>query len=235
MCVAFSLRVGMIALGVGVILALDTLGRAEEGEGPAAAVKDAPADEPSAAPLTDAECRAFARKLARAVNAGDTNVFDQLVDYDALCKKATEGVNTTDELKAGFRQGVMSGRKKRGGEEFVLEFRKKPGGSYTLLRIHEKEGRKRALFRLIGPDSGGFNYHDYILSRRSDGSVRAIDFYAASLGGTLSENLPPGSVGGPGPAAPQLAVAPARRRAGPRQEHGQSQADERGRPGRPAP
>ena len=38
------------------------------------------------------------------------------------------------------------------------------GGSYTLVKIHEVGTETRAMFRMVLPDDGGFNYHNAQIS-----------------------------------------------------------------------
>jgi hypothetical protein len=52
---------------------------------------------------------------------------------------------------------------------------------YHLLRVYHQDGKTRALFRLLQPN-GGFNYHEWLLHRSSDGKVRAYDCFIVSAG-----------------------------------------------------
>jgi hypothetical protein len=74
------------------------------------------------------------------------------------------------------------------------------GGSYQFLGAFEKEYaapnrpnggmRIAAVFRMIKPDGGGINYHDYVLHfDRTHGSVVAVDVYSYLYGEDLSESL----------------------------------------------
>ncbi len=63
------------------------------------------------------------------------------------------------------------------------------GGNYHLLHLRTRGKRRTALFRLIQANEEGMNYHEFILARRPDGQVRAVDAYIYLSGELLTETF----------------------------------------------
>lgn len=136
---------------------------------------------------TDDECRQFAASMTKAAHDGDAAAFDRLVDWDAILERATAGADDAPELRRKFIAGFKSANAVDGISQQIVS-QVQAGDGYRLLRVDETHGQKRALFRLLGEDSG-VNYHDYILVRQNDGKVRAADVFIFLSGESLSQTV----------------------------------------------
>ena len=58
-------------------------------------------------------------------------------------------------------------------------------GRYKFLRFRTRQGGRWALFRFLYPD-GGVDYHDLLLTRGADGTVRASDVLGNAATGRAS-------------------------------------------------
>jgi tetratricopeptide (TPR) repeat protein len=147
------------------------------------------AEAPVGPPVTDEECRAFAATIEDAVLAGDVAAFNALIDWDATLETAMAGIEAPEASRRGFIQGVKSSMKQEQGIVSQIIATIKGGGSYKLLHIRARDKRKTALFRLAMPDGDGVNYHEFVLSRRRDGKVRAVDAYIFISGELMSQAM----------------------------------------------
>jgi hypothetical protein len=136
------------------------------------------------APLTDQECSKFAMSLKEAIDARNVAEANNLVDWDALLETGMAGVETTDSCRKNFAKGFKNATGHGGLFGHIVESVK--GGSYKMLRIHTVKDEKRVLFRLMDP-AGAFSYHDWILARRPNGQVRAVDVYIFASGERMTE------------------------------------------------
>lgn len=165
------------------VLALGAIGPA-----PTRADDPPPAAMAADAPITDEECRAVADAILAGFAAGDAEAIDRQIDWEALHRRATVGVDAPDEFRTGFLAGIEKARLAgRGFTNTVVESTK-GGGDYSLLRWHTRDQRRRLLFRMLDADSK-FNYHDYLLARQADGGVKVDDIYISMYGENLSESL----------------------------------------------
>jgi hypothetical protein len=147
----------------------------------------APARAGEQKPLTDEECLAFARGFVADVAAGDVDAAAGRIDWDALLERVTAGYEADDDFVRGFRRGFLRARQNPGNIVPAIVEATQTGGSYVLLRVHEQEGTKRALFRML--KEGGVNYHDCILARGKDGTLRIADIYVYLSGENISATL----------------------------------------------
>ncbi len=137
---------------------------------------------------TEAECGAFAKELEKAVASGNVAAFDRLYDWDALLDQTTSDIAVPAEFKRGFIQGFKESYHTSGGFFTQLAEAVKAGGEFKFLRDHRSGSDQRVLFRVLAANSG-VNYHDYVLVRRADGKIRAVDCYIFLSGEKLSETL----------------------------------------------
>jgi tetratricopeptide (TPR) repeat protein len=140
-------------------------------------------------PPSNDECRDFAKALGAAVRSGDAAALDRMIDWDALIEIAIGGIDAPEGFRKGFVNGAKESRREGNGVAQNIVDSMKQGGSYTFLRVHTKEKRPSVLFRLVPPKSSGVNYHDYVLARRPDGQVRAVDLYVFMTGELISQTL----------------------------------------------
>ena len=138
----------------------------------------------AARPITDAEAQAFAERVVMAGTQNVVRVTDVL-DVDEMAALIAEKM--TVDLP-----GAIEGAK-QSIEQDPLFSQVRPavagGGSYTLLRVHEVDGQPRALVRLLLPDGGGVNYHDFRMIRSADGRVRADDLLIYMTGEFFSDTV----------------------------------------------
>jgi hypothetical protein len=147
---------------------------------------------PAGAPVTDEEAMSFARSVESALRERHETALLTLVDWEELLHRATWTPDETPALRsarAGFTNGLEASLMQPGGLVRGIADIVANGGSYSLLRIHSEGGVKRALFRMTLSETGGLNYHDYVLERRAGGQVRAVDIYIFSSAEPLSQTL----------------------------------------------
>ena len=108
--------------------------------------------------------------------------FVRALDTEALLDNALRNIGAAEQSKRNFRTGFKSG--------YVRSLAKglEPTSDYKLLRLRQTNEQWRAMFRLLNQD-GGLNYHDLILVRGNDASVRIADFYVALSGELMSTTI----------------------------------------------
>lgn len=139
-------------------------------------------------PPDHAEEIAFAQRWAREISSGDLDAALARFDWDALLDRALKDTAGGGEFERGFRNGFRNSQGKEGSLLPALLAVVKGGGTFTLLRVREKGGELRALFRLVTAD-GGVNYHDCLLARGADGSLRVTDAHIFVTGEDLSATV----------------------------------------------
>jgi len=135
---------------------------------------------------TDEEVEQVADELIDAIESGEVQKFNTIVDWTAVFDQATGGIEVPAEWKSGFERGFLKALDKPGGLFERLATLDKSGGTLKLLRVHEVHGRPRALIRAIDSDRG-VDYLDFEMARRAGGKVRAIDVYVFISGERLSK------------------------------------------------
>jgi hypothetical protein len=142
--------------------------------------------------VTAADAQKWAGELARAVRVQDVDGFNKLVDWDAFVATATALPGDSSQLKdfreSYGRQLKTATASPRTGFGRAVIGAVEGAGEYRPLHTHREVGRVRVLFRLIS-SNGALNYHDWVLSRSSDGAVVAVDCYVFLIGEMYSQNL----------------------------------------------
>jgi hypothetical protein len=141
---------------------------------------------------SDAECQKVAGVFEQQVRDGASDQATQLIDWDAILKKATAGFGNSadvEQARAAFVAGVLDTTRESGGLASQVSSAVEQGGSYRLLRIHRVNGEPRALFRLLLPEAGGVNYHDLAFTRDASRKLRISDIHLALSGEFLSDTL----------------------------------------------
>lgn len=129
---------------------------------------------------SEEECRRFAEALEEALENGDGAYFDRAIDVDAILDLATEGVEVPPPMAQGFREGVK--------DTFAIGTTLvQTGSEYRFLSFRTVDGRPRCLFRVLS--ESGVNYHELLLAKGADGSVRVVDFYVYLTGERFSESM----------------------------------------------
>ena len=138
---------------------------------------------PSGPPLREDEVRVFGEELARTLAAGDSTLFLERLDVDAVLERALPGRPLSRAERWGFGQGLRKGEWARMGEQLrdVIA----DGGSYRLLRA-EVAPAPRVVLRLIGEN--GLNYHEVAVTRGADGGVSCADLQLLWGGLSLSQS-----------------------------------------------
>jgi hypothetical protein len=146
----------------------------------------------TAAPVSEKEAQAFAFKIQFAVLDGKADLFNSLVDWEAIIATATqEYANYTgmkevlNDFRKGIQQGVTNPEK---GMAVSIINAIKGNGNYKFLRVHNKGGYVFALFRMVS-GAGGVNYHDMLLDRMADGTIKIKNIQVALTGEYITESL----------------------------------------------
>jgi len=131
----------------------------------------------------------FARDLEEAVEAGDARAFEKFFDAERMVDRTLKGLNLPASARDELLQGLRQGPDEAGSFAAQIMKAAANGGSYRLLRVHRVDGAPRALFRLILPDDGGFNYHDIVVEPAGKDQLRAVDVYALGSGELLTTTM----------------------------------------------
>jgi len=137
---------------------------------------------------TEKEVAGFVENLLQAINEGSTEKINELVDWQAILDRAMRDTNAPKAAE-DFRKGFISNIESERGfaADLINAFRR--GGSYTALNVRVDKGYGKTLFRLVLPENGGFNYHDFAVVKQADGKVRAVNMYVFLNGESFSETI----------------------------------------------
>lgn len=138
-------------------------------------------------PMTDAECRAFARTLEEAVLARNRAELDRLISYEDLAIRSLSDLSMTGNQRLLAAKTLKASMNAASLSSLILTH-VEAGGSYKSLRLHEIDGQDRVLFRLITEETG-VSYHDYILTRATGGQIAVSDIYMYAAGELVSQTL----------------------------------------------
>jgi thioredoxin-like negative regulator of GroEL len=137
----------------------------------------------------DAELQGFVDALLKASAAGDMEELAQLIDWDALMKRSTAGLGVKDADVTDARKGLLAAAKDRGIFAVLASSGKKPGGVHYLeQRSKATRGERWATFRIM-METGAFDHYAFLLNKRKDGRVLAVDWHLLSVGEDLSSML----------------------------------------------
>jgi Flp pilus assembly protein TadD len=127
--------------------------------------------------------RAFAQRVASAIQSGDGAALDRAIDVDAMLARACSGLDASEATRREFGAGV---KKTFSFGVRIVEESQGPV-RYELLRVRLVQGKQRALFRLIS--EAGVNYHDMELAPARDGKgQRVVDIFIFMTGEWLSQS-----------------------------------------------
>src|SRR5208283_2709754 len=96
-----------------------------------------------------AEAKEFVARFDKAISTGDAAALGETIDYEAMIRRALEGLDMPEELKAGFVRGSMESPRGQSGAAAQLAERVRLGGKYHLAKIHKKDAQQRALYRFF--------------------------------------------------------------------------------------
>ena len=138
-------------------------------------------------PATEDECKEYASKLEQAVGMKNRASVEQMISLEDLALRCLSDLSMTGSQRQSIVQGVKSGIRKNALVTQILTDVEQ-GGSFKLLRVHEVDGRARAMFRLIGTETG-VKYHDFLLTRSPEGRISVEDIYIFTSGEMLTQTL----------------------------------------------
>ena len=128
---------------------------------------DAPRTEVVGEPITDDEVGVFANRMTHAVMTGDAQTVSVMWNPEAVLDKSAAGIDTSDAVRNGFRQGVLAELGKGALAKEIIKA-VSDGGDYSYLRTFRDGELPQALFRMVGKD-GALNYHRFDLTRNGAG------------------------------------------------------------------
>ena len=139
--------------------------------------------------LTKEECEQWAAALQQAVQTGDVQGANRLIDWQIILDQATAEVPCDEEVRRGFQSGVLESVGGKDGLAADMAGLVEDGGQYQKLSIHLQQSMPRVLFRVLLPNGAGVNYHEFSLARRGDGQVRGVEIDVFLSGETMSRSL----------------------------------------------
>lgn len=177
--------------GFGILAAIAAASSGKAAPDDVAAKKPAPPGGAAAAtvPLSEAECRDYARSVAEAFASGDPAALNKLIDWDTILEPMVAGLEISDSFRASVLKGM---RKQLDDPEAGLSGQLikivKNNGKFAFVHMRQSRGRPVALFRMISPGAqSGLNYYEFTPRRYPGGEVRASDIYVYSSGEFVSE------------------------------------------------
>ncbi|MDR3621462.1 MAG: hypothetical protein P4L85_19080 [Paludisphaera borealis] len=138
-------------------------------------------------PISKAEALEFGKGMADAIVRLDSKAVEQAMDTEAMLEAASSGVKAPPPYREGFLNGARK-TLERDGPPLLVELRPtiQAGANVRVTKALEWQGRPAFLFRLIRPE-GIVSYLLFMLDRRPDGRIRAVDYYSLSTGELASQ------------------------------------------------
>ena len=131
--------------------------------------------------ITLAEARTVAKKLQAAVEANDTEMALQVIDFDNLIRHGLpnhlNGTQQEKQIVAGARSNF---------DEAIL--RGLSASDYQFLNASETPDGAQSIMRLI-PPNGGINYHRLVLGRNVHNEPCVVDIFVYMSGEPLSHTF----------------------------------------------
>ena len=134
------------------------------------------------------ELQDFLESMGQSVDEGKLTEFNRSMDWDGMSAKASRGFQIPVKSKGKFLSEFREVQDTETGFSGQVVRSATRGGSYTLVKIHEVGAETRAMFRMVLPEDGGFNYHDYVLGRVG-GQLKATDVYIYGAGELLTSTM----------------------------------------------
>ena len=142
---------------------------------------------PEIASVTSAEAEAFARELIAAVEVGDAARVESRIDYDALIRRAADGLRLPAKVLADTVRGAQQGARET-GLIFQLAGLTARGDTLTSLGTRQEGAKRWATLRMLAK-AGGLEHFDCLLSKTEAGGVVAVDVRLLSTGELMSETM----------------------------------------------
>jgi hypothetical protein len=144
--------------------------------------------EKASKPISESEAIQVAHLLSEAIQKGDIEACDKLLDWGPTIDKVTELpiAPNLDEGRKNFRKRCLTTLRREASIARLLAEQVKAGGSYKFIRMNLNEPEPYVLFRLNSALNGP-NYHYLYLQRRPDGAVVVADAFVFVSNERLSE------------------------------------------------
>ena len=133
--------------------------------------------------ISESEADAFAIQLATSMSNNEATELAALVDFAAICDRATEGLGSM-KLQRDFTAGAVTISQDLAN---TISQQVTQGGSYRHVRNVQRGPNRHVVMRLMTSE-GTTNYHDLRLHRK-DGRVVADQLFIASTGESFSDTL----------------------------------------------
>jgi len=131
----------------------------------------------------------FGQALVQAARAADVEGLAALVDGELLAARATLGLELPPEAVEGLRRQLFAAAKARGVFSTLVGSATEGGGVRYLEAKSRLEGGQRwVTFRVLQP-STAFDHYRFLLTKRADGKVQAVDWQLLSLGESISSQM----------------------------------------------
>jgi tetratricopeptide (TPR) repeat protein len=141
--------------------------------------------------VSDADCRAYALRVVKAVSSGNVSALNSLIDWDALFNTMLKGIEISPQMRGNITVGLKSALNRETGLSGQIIKNSQQGGTFSFLRNRENHDRRVILFRLIQPlTTGGIvSYFEFVPGKSTDGEIRATDLFVLSSSEFFSETL----------------------------------------------
>ncbi len=134
---------------------------------------------------SEKECAAFGQALVEAINQNDRPALQGLMDWDETLKRSTQVAEVPQKFRDQFCKEAKAGMQ-AGGDVLTKIAESVPTGARFSYHRCAREGSDRvAQFRRILAD-GGFDYFTFLLRKKPDGDVVAIDLKSLNMGDYFS-------------------------------------------------
>lgn len=138
--------------------------------------------------VSNEDLMAFLESLGAAVDEGKLGDFNRHIDWDGMSGHASRGFQIPLKSKGKFLSEFRAAQDADSGFAGQVIRSATTGGSYTLVKVHEVGPESRAMFRMVLPDDGGFNYHDYVIKQVGK-SLKVSDVYIYGSGEMLTSTM----------------------------------------------
>jgi tetratricopeptide (TPR) repeat protein len=142
-------------------------------------------------PVDDASfnvgCRELIKELEQAAVARDIDAFNRCIDWRETVRLAATPRRGSEDFNEWYATTTFEDLTGKFGLAAEVIEMVSGGGEFRCLRTHAIDGEQRALFRLLVPVKASLDYLEFVLARRSDGSVCAVDCYSIRTGELTSE------------------------------------------------
>lgn len=144
----------------------------------------------TAQPVSEQECRDFARSVTKAVAAGDLEGLNGLFDWSQLYDVVLSGMEMTTRRRRDLVLELRGGMNRDYSFTSQMIKNVEAGGTLDYLRTRDDQGRHVILYRMLRPIStGGVDYVEFVPGRGADGEVRAVDVYFFSTADFFTTSL----------------------------------------------